>query len=114
MNGSAKRLMAVFAVAVMVVSAAVVIFTDAQDSSADTDYKKYYRDQLTTDFERNAYDKIANATNFGPFEVILAGSPSDADTVREGLAKAITAAAGDAGGAVLRRGGGVGVGDAFL
>ncbi len=95
MNGSAKRLMAVFAVAVMVVSAAVVIFTDAQDSSADTDYKKYYRDQLTTVFERNAYDALADATTFGPFEVDLAGSSSDADTVREGLAKAITAAGFD-------------------
>ncbi len=96
MNGSAKRLMAVFAVTVMVASAAVVIFADAQDSSADTtDYKKYYRGQLTTEFERNAYDAIANATTFGPFDIDLAGAPSDSSSVSDGLAKAITAAGYD-------------------
>ena len=58
MNGSAKRLMAVFAVLAMVASASVIILTDEQDSSADITTTSFYGDQLETDLATNAYNGL--------------------------------------------------------
>ena len=96
MNGSAKRLMALFAVTAMIASAMVIVLSDPQESSADdVDCTKYYYDQLTTDFARNAYNKLKNATSFGSFTVDLEGLSSDNDTIRTQLSEAVTAAGYD-------------------
>lgn len=67
MNGKAKRLLAIFAILAMIVSASTVIFVDEQDSSADINVYSdhYFRDQLETKFARDVYDYVASVDDWG-------------------------------------------------
>ena len=77
MNSSAKRLMAAFAVLTMIASAAAVVLTDVQDSSAtDIDCTKYYYDQLESDLSKNVYAELANADSF-EFSCTIDLTPAD-------------------------------------
>ena len=77
MNSIAKRLMAVFAVFMMIAAPAVIVLSDGQDSSAtEIDCSKYYFNQLETDLAKNVYEGLATLTSFdGSFEVDL--TPAD-------------------------------------
>jgi len=76
MNSIAKRLMAVFAVFVMIAAPAVAFLSDGQDSSAtEIDCSKYYYNQLKTDLAKNVYDRLATVTAFdASFTVDLTAS----------------------------------------
>ena len=101
MNGSAKRLMALFAVTAMIASAMVIVLSDPQESSADdVDCTKYYYDQLTTDFARNAYTAVSSMTTFESPVVTLTSADktaisSDSDYLIKELSKAVSAAGYD-------------------
>ena len=70
MNGSAKRLMAVFVVTAMIASAMVIVFTDEQDSSAEV-YTDYYYNQLDMDFTRSVYNAVKTMPDFEHLTVTI-------------------------------------------
>ena len=60
MNGSAKRLMAIFVVLAMIASASVFVLTDGQDSSATVDGSNYYYSQLEEgSIAQKTYDALS-------------------------------------------------------
>ena len=72
MNGNAKRLLAIFAILAMIVSASAVILIDEQDSSADLNVYSdhYFKDQLETKFARDVYDKVAAVDDWDDISAI--------------------------------------------
>ena len=66
MKGSMGKILAIAAVLALMVPVSAAIFTDTEDSSAESvDYSKFYYDQLTTDYAKNLYNEIKNATFSG-------------------------------------------------
>ena len=60
MNGSAKRLMAIFVVLAMIASASVFVLADGQDSSATVDGSNYYYSQLEEgSIAQKTYDALS-------------------------------------------------------
>ena len=59
MNGSAKRLMALFMATAMIATAMVIVFTDEQDSSATTNNSFYYSFLDEDKLSKNLYTKLS-------------------------------------------------------
>ena len=81
MNGSAKRMMTILAVLVMIASAMVVVFADEQDSSADANpYYEYYGSELVSDLSKNVYLGLKTIEDFSD-SILVTYSDADKDSV---------------------------------
>ena len=101
MNSIAKRLMAVFAVFMMIAAPAVIVLSDGQDSSAtEIDCSTFHYIQLNTDLAKHTYEDAAAATTFDGFNIILTTADKEAialnsDYVMEQVSAGLIAAGRD-------------------